>query len=357
MNINLVLEDGSCFEGLSIGAPLTPSSEIFGEVVFNTAMTGYQEAMSDPSYCDQILTFTYPMIGNYGINRDDMETLTPYLKAVVVNESCQNPSNWRTNSSFHEFLKTFNIPGIAGVDTRKLTRIIRKQGTMKGLLTRSKTFDGFSDLQLPEDQVQKVSTKSAYSIQGKGPRVIVIDYGCKSSILDYLKQEKFEIIVVPYNAGLNDINALRPDGIFLSNGPGDPKTMLPYIKNIQQLQQTYPVFGICLGHQLLALAGGADTVKLKFGHRGYNHPVKNLKADRTFMTSQNHGYTVDKKSLENTQLSITEVNLNDDTIAGLRHLVHPTFSVQYHPEANPGPHDSSYLFGEFNHYIQEKAKR
>ena len=358
MQVNLILEDGTVFRGKSFGAPIRSNSEIIGELVFNTSMTGYQEIMTDPSYCDQIITFTYPTIGNYGINRDDMESLKPYFKAVVVKEFCEKPSNWRSSMNIDQYLKTHDIPGIYDIDTRKLTKIIRSHGTMKAIITKTENADeALKNFAFPIDQVNKVSTRSAYKINGKGPRVVVIDFGCKQGILKELEERDFEIIVLPYNSNTDDILAYRPDGLLLSNGPGDPKSLDAFISNIKDLQEVVPIFGICLGHQILALGNGADTTKLKFGHRGANHPVKNLQSGKIAMTSQNHGYAVTIDSIERTSLSITEINLNDNTVQGLEHLFLPVFSVQYHPEANPGPHDTGALFDRFKENILSYLKQ
>lgn len=350
MKIKLVLACGEEFEGISIGADLSKVGTL-GEVVFNTSMSGYQEVFSDPSYCDQIVTMTYPLIGNYGINDDDYENLTPALKAVVVKEACEEPSNWRNQKSLSQFLKHHNIPGIAGVDTRALTKILRNEGTMKGILCKTDTPEAkiaeyFKD-ELPIDQIPKVSTKTVIHHPGGHPRVVMMDFGYKKNILTCLLRRGCDVIVVPHNATFDEIARYNPDGIMLSNGPGDPKDVPKVIPVIKQLQETYPMFAICMGHQLFALANGADTEKMKFGHRGANHPVKDLTLDKVFITSQNHGYAVKPESVIGTDLEITQVNLNDETVEGLRHKKYQAYSVQYHPEANPGPNDTRYLFDSF----------
>lgn len=343
----LILEDGTVFEGKSFGA----TSESFGEVVFNTGITGYQEVLSDPSYCGQIVTMTYPMIGNYGIIRDDFESIRPFVHGFVVREHCEVPNNWRSEQTIDDLLKEYNIPGISEVDTRKLTRIIRQHGTLKGIITTSEESveDILAKMNQPlmEDQVARVSTKNMFPVPGRGPRIALVDFGAKYGILRELTNRGCDVIVVPYNVTADEIRRIRPDGILLSNGPGDPKSVPQAITMIQNILGEYPLFGICLGHQLFALACGADTEKLKFGHRGGNHPVKELATGRTHITSQNHGYTVNIESVANTDLEISHVALNDGTVEGLSHKKHSAFSVQYHPEAAPGPYDSNYLFDRF----------
>lgn len=343
----LILEDGTVFEGKSFGA----TSESFGEVVFNTGITGYQEVLSDPSYCGQIVTMTYPMIGNYGISRDDFESIRPFVHGFVVREHCEVPNNWRSEQTIDDLLKEYNIPGISEVDTRKLTRIIRQHGTLKGIITTSEeSVEAILEKMnqpLMEDQVARVSTKNMFPVPGRGPRIALVDFGAKYGILRELTNRGCDVIVVPYNVTADEIRRIRPDGILLSNGPGDPKSVPQAIEMIQNILGEYPLFGICLGHQLFALACGADTEKLKFGHRGGNHPVKELATGRTHITSQNHGYTVNIESVANTDLEISHVALNDGTVEGLSHKTHSAFSVQYHPEAAPGPYDSNYLFDRF----------
>ncbi len=348
MEARLLLEDGSLFIGKAFGA----EKESVGEVVFNTSMTGYQEVLSDPSYCGQIVTMTYPLIGNYGIARNDFESIRPFVQGFVVRSFEDMPSNWRAEYALDQLLKDYDIMGIHGIDTRMLTRILRRSGTMKGLLTTSALPLPQLQAQLNEsvlrrDQVAQVSTQRPFSCPGAGERVVVVDFGAKSGILAHLTRKGCDVIVVPYNTTAQEIRRLAPDGIMLSNGPGDPKDVPEGIEMIRELLGKIPIFGICLGHQLLALACGADTLKLKFGHRGGNHPVKELASGRCYITSQNHGYSVKEESIQGTDLIVTHINNNDGTIEGIRHSEYPAFSVQYHPEAAPGPHDSSYLFDAF----------
>jgi carbamoyl-phosphate synthase small subunit len=348
MRARLILEDGTEFVGTAFGA----TTETLGEVVFNTGLTGYQEVLSDPSYCGQIVTMTYPLIGNYGINRDDFEAVRPFIHGFVVREHCDMPSNWRATSTLDDLLKAYDIPGIAGVDTRALTRKIRYHGTMKGMITVSgapleELVASLRASSLMTDQVSRVSTKSVFSCPGTGHRVVLVDFGSKHGILRELTKRGCDVVVVPYNVTADEIRRLQPDGILLSNGPGDPKDVPQAIAMIREIIGEYPLFGICLGHQLFALASGADTVKMKFGHRGGNHPVKDLTTGRTYITSQNHSYAVKEESISGTDLEITHIALNDGTIEGLRNEKMQAFSVQYHPEAAPGPYDSSYLFDQF----------
>ncbi|MFJ8244050.1 carbamoyl phosphate synthase small subunit [Peribacillus asahii] len=357
MKRQLILEDGTVFIGEAFGSDI----DKIGEVVFNTGMTGYQEILTDPSYCGQIVTLTYPLIGNYGINRDDFESVSPAVAGFVVKEAAEFPSNWRNQLSLDEFLRNKNIPGISGIDTRKLTRIIRQHGTLKGAICsiEKNAEEIISQLKatvLPADQVKRVSTKSAYFSPGRGPRVVLVDYGMKHGILRELNNRNCDVVVVPYNVKAEEVLSFHPDGIMLSNGPGDPKTVTQTLEMIRTVQKEVPLFGICLGHQLFALANGADTEKLKFGHRGSNHPVKDLRTGKVSLTSQNHGYTVDTESVAKTELEITHVALNDGTVEGLRHKQYHAFTVQYHPEASPGPEDANYLFDEFMQMIEASKK-
>jgi carbamoyl-phosphate synthase small subunit len=347
-NRKLILEDGTVFIGKGFGS----NKEISGEIVFNTSMTGYQEIISDPSYCGQIVTLTYPLIGNYGINRDDFETVAPFINGLIVKEYSKHPSNFRSNETIDCYLKAHNITGLSGIDTRKLTKHIRHQGTMRGYIANvdipnRQLLDLLAKLPTDHNQVKRTSTVKPYIVPGRGHRIVLIDFGMKHGILRELTERNCHVTVVPYNYPAEDILRLKPDGIVLSNGPGDPKDVPEAIEMIRKVLTYFPIFGICLGHQLLALACGAETEKMKFGHRGGNHPVKDLINGKTLLTSQNHGYAVKKSSLEHTELELTHVALNDSSVEGIRHRLLPAFSVQYHPESSPGPEDSNYLFDEF----------
>ncbi len=344
----LILEDGSMFIGKNFGA----TGESFGELVFNTSMTGYQEILTDPSYYGQHVVMTYPLIGNYGINMEDFESSRPNVFGFVVREYAQYPSHWRNRKTIDEFLKEHGIIGISEIDTRMITKKIREKGTMKAILTTNQISKEETMIKLKEplrkDQVIQVSNKHKIIMHGRGPRVVVIDFGSKQGIVRELLERRCEVIVVPYNTKFEEIVELNPDGILLSNGPGDPKDVEGIIDTIKELlDRKIPLLGICLGHQLFALACGANTEKLKFGHRGGNHPVKDLKTNNIYMTSQNHGYSVTNESIDPDILSITHVAVNDGTIEGIEHNKAPAFSIQYHPEASPGPYDSSYLFDQF----------
>lgn len=346
----LLLEDGTHFIGDAIGA----DKETVGEVVFNTGMTGYQETITDPSYYGQMITFTYPLVGNYGINRDDFESIQPVVKGVIVREAARNPSNWREQMTLDEFLKEKDVPGIAGIDTRKLTKMIRQEGTLKGFLApyenetdKEKLLHHLRSVRLSTSQVAEVSSSKPFISPGEGKRVVLVDFGVKGSILKELNKRNCHVTVVPYNTSAAEILNLHPDGVMLSNGPGDPKDVPEAIEMVKGIQGIVPLFGICLGHQLFALANGADTFKMKFGHRGANHPVKELASGRVDFTAQNHGYSVEQDSVQNSDLVVTHVELNDGTIEGLAHAEYPAYTVQYHPEANPGPGDVNYLFDQF----------
>lgn len=348
--IKLVLETGEEFIGTSIGYDIENTHSL-GELVFNTSMTGYQEILSDPSYCDQMVVMTYPLIGNYGVNKDDFESLTPALKGLVVKECAPEGSNFRNEYSLPELLKRFKIPGIAGLDTRELTKKIREKGVMRAVLAPlsypSQNIQASLSQPLKTDQIHRVSTKSPIHFPGEGKRIIMMDFGYKKNILRSLTKRGCDVVIVPWNASIDLIQSYRPQGILLSNGPGNPKDVPEVLPVIRELQVQYPMFSICMGHQLFALANGADTEKLKFGHRGGNHPVKDLNLGKVFMTSQNHGYCVTNESVMNTDLEITQININDRTAEGLRHKKYPAFSVQYHPEACPGPEDTGWLFDNF----------
>jgi len=364
----LALENGTVFTGESFGA----SAEITGEVVFNTSMTGYQEILTDPSYAGQIVTMTYPLIGNYGVNSEDLESAKPQVAGFIVKEYFDFYSNFRATGSLGDWLISHNIMAIQGIDTRMLTKMIRTVGALRGVLSTVDLDDESliakakaSPSMNGRDLAKSVTTHDSYtwseidrtpfalkthgsgSASGRRWKVIVYDYGVKQNILRRLTAYGCDLTVVPASYPAENVLEMGPDGIFLSNGPGDPSAVRYGIQNIKKIVGKKPIFGICLGHQLLALALGGKTFKLKFGHRGANHPVKNLRTLGIEITSQNHGFAVDPASLDPKTIEITHVNLNDDTNEGLRHKELPIFSVQYHPEASPGPHDSDYLFEQF----------
>lgn len=350
----LVLEDGTSFAGEGFGAART----IAGEVVFNTGMTGYQEVLTDPSYYGQIVTMTYPLIGNYGINVDDVESRSPWIRGFIVRELCDRPSHWQAERTLAEYLAAAGIPGLAGIDTRALTRHLRSHGSLRGVMTtvaddRSvgpETIAAWAaearQFEL-HDHVSHVTTPEPYRIAGDGQRVVVIDYGVKRNILRCLAGYGCDITVLPATATAADILACNPDGVLLSNGPGDPTDLTGAITTAKGLLDCgRPLFGICLGHQILTLAMGGRTYKLKYGHRGANHPVVDYRTGRVYITTQNHGYAVDEDSLP-AELVVTHRNLNDNTVEGLMHKHRPVCGVQYHPEAAPGPQESRYLFDRF----------
>lgn len=354
MKKKLILESGEIFHGKGFGA----DQDIEGEVVFNTGMTGYQELISDPSYCGQIVCMTYPLIGNYGINRDDYESIEPAIKGLIVKEVCDFPSNFRTQMDLDEFFQKRNLSGISGIDTRRLTRVLRNSGVVKGKIVSEDADENtvvaaLKASVLATDQVAQVSTKTSYANPGRGLKVVLVDYGSKLGILRELAQRDCDVIVVSQDTTAEEILLINPDGVMLSNGPGDPEDVKGATEMIQNLLGKIPIFGICLGHQLIGLACGAKTFKLKFGHRGGNHPVLDLKKNKVAITSQNHGYAVDQESLKNTDLQETHIALNDRTNEGLKHKIHPCFSVQYHPEASPGPEDANYLFDEFIQLMEQ----
>ncbi|MDT2814691.1 carbamoyl phosphate synthase small subunit [Vagococcus carniphilus] len=344
----LILEDGTYFEGEGFGSLGVGT----GEVVFTTGMSGYQEVLTDPSFKGQMILFTSPTIGNYGINRDDFESMEPACNGVIVKDHARVASNWRSQMTLDDFLKKKKIPGISGIDTRALTRKIRETGTIKGSIINvvediDHEYDQLRATVLPRNQVHEVSTTKPYSIPGTGKNVVVVDFGMKQSILRELVLRNVRVTVVPYHYTAEQILAFSPDGVMLSNGPGDPKDVKDVTQMILEIQKKVPVFGICLGHQLLSLANGADTYKLTYGHRGSNHPVRVVASNEIFFTSQNHGYAVSRESVEKTDLMITHIELNDETVEGVKHKNYPSFSVQFHPDAAPGPHDAVSLFDEF----------
>ena len=371
----LALEDGTVFEGSSFGAP----AERSGEVVFNTALTGYQEVFTDPSYAGQIVILTNPQVGNYGTSREDNESMRPYIEGLVVREFSPIASNWRSDIEAGDFLGRHGIPVISDIDTRALVRHLRTRGVMRGVLSATES-DATKLIEkarsIPTmkglDLASRVSTPRKYEwtkpVEACSPselvsrpaeerfRVVAYDYGIKLNILRRLVQVGCRVTVVPALTPAEDVLAMKPDGVFLSNGPGDPEPLTAEIENIRKLIGKQPIFGICLGQQLLGLALGGKTYKLKFGHRGANHPVRNELTKKVEITSHNHGFAVDPDSLRAADVEITHVNLNDQTLEGFRHRSHPVFCVQYHPEAAPGPHDSHYLFDDFVKLMEGGAR-
>jgi carbamoyl-phosphate synthase small subunit len=386
MNALLALEDGRHFKGRAFGGTGTSC----GEICFNTSMTGYQEILTDPSYRGQIVTMTYPLIGNYGISKLDSESKHPHVRGFVIEELCELPSNWRSEESLDSYLRNNDIIGIQGIDTRSLTRHLRERGAMKALLTtEDMTVEdackqaASSDGVVGMDFVQEVTARETYRwdpedrlsrewtlanpaqpenqsedgnhyhpLPDPGHRIVAYDFGIKHNILRRLRQEGFLVDVVNARTPAADVLAMKPDGVFLSNGPGDPEALGDIHKEIAALIGKIPLFGICLGHQVLGHALGGKTFKLKFGHRGGNQPVKDLRSGNVAITSQNHGFAVDAESLP-ADTEVTHINLNDDTVEGLRSTAYPVFSVQYHPEAAPGPHDARYFFSEFAKLIEQ----
>lgn len=368
MKATLVLADGTIFRGVSMGA----EGEKIGEVVFNTAITGYQEILTDPSYRGQIVTMTYPHIGNTGVNFEDNESVQPFLAGFIVKEYCPHPSNWRKDQELESFLKQYGIIGIQGIDTRKLTRNLRETGAKKGIISTEdhqresllKKVREFPDIE-GFDLVKEVTCSEPYDwdeatwrwnapSERPEPRftVAVYDFGIKQNILRLLVDAGARVKVFPAFATSEEVLAMNPDGIFLSNGPGDPETVVYAIENVRKLLGKKPIFGICLGHQILGLAVGGRTFKLTFGHHGANHPVRRLETGQVEITSQNHNFSVDPESVRS-ECDITHINLNDQTVEGMVHKKYPMFSIQYHPEASPGPHDSRYLFERFRRLIEE----
>ena len=356
----LVLEDGSVHQGESFGADTAGH----GEVIFNTSMTGYQEVLTDPSYAGQLVMLTYPLVGNYGINREDIESRQIQVRGLIVREHCDQPSHGDSELTLHEYLKSQGIPGIAGVDTRAITRRLRNQGVMMGLITTESPEVAKAKLaKAPRyddlDLVSTVTTKQIYTWEGDDPviegpkyRILVTDSGLKYNILRLLKQRGCEVIAVPATTSAEEILSLQPSGILMSPGPGDPRLLDYVTDNVKQLLGRVPMMGICLGHQLIARAMGAKTYKLKFGHRGANHPVKDLNTGRVYITAQNHGYAVDADSLP-AGLEVSLLNLNDNTVEGLLHRDIPLLTIQYHSEASPGPRDNEYVFDKFLDMIAE----
>lgn len=349
MKAFLILEDGTVFAGTSIGSP----REVVSEIVFNTSMTGYLEVLTDPSYAGQAVVMTYPLIGNYGICYEDMESERPWLDAFIVRELSRIPSNFRSEDTIQNFLLKYDIPGIAGIDTRALTKILREKGTMNGCITTNENYQ-LEEI-LPRlaayttgKVVEKVTCREKYVLKGDGPRVALLDLGTKRNIARCLNQRGCEVTVYPALTKAEEILAASPDGIMLSNGPGDPKECTAMIEEIKKLYASdVPIFAICLGHQLMALANGADTYKMKYGHRGGNHPVRDLATGRVYISSQNHGYVVDAEHMDPAIAVPAFENVNDGTNEGLAYTGKNIFTIQFHPEASPGPLDSGYLFDRF----------
>ena len=349
MKAYLILEDGSVYVGNHIGS----NREVISEIVFNTSMTGYLEVLTDPSYAGQGVVMTYPLIGNYGICYEDMESESAWPDAFIVRELSEIASNFRNEAGINDFLIQQDIPGISGIDTRDLTKRLREHGTMNGMLTYDSDFKLSEVLEKIKNYtvkgvVKRTSTNRAYTLPGIGKRVVLLDCGAKRNIAKELNKRNCEVTVLPCDTKAEEIIAMKPDGIMLSNGPGDPKENVEIIRQVKKLYDSnIPIFAICLGHQLMALATGGDTYKLKYGHRGGNHPVKDLETGRTYISSQNHGYAVDENTLDRNICVPAFVNVNDNTNEGLKYLHKKIFTVQYHPEACPGPRDSSYLFDKF----------
>ncbi|HEX2965031.1 MAG TPA: glutamine-hydrolyzing carbamoyl-phosphate synthase small subunit [Syntrophorhabdaceae bacterium] len=368
MKAIVALEDGTFFEGLGIGA----EGERTGEMVFNTSMTGYQEIMTDPSYKGQIVTMTYPLIGNYGINQEDVESAAPKVEAFIAREFSRVTSNYRATGGLIEYFKAFDIPAVEEIDTRALTKHLRVRGAMKGIVStidldpeslvrKAREWQGI----LGRDLVKEVTCGEPYEydgkmsdvgcqVSGKLPlRVVVMDFGVKMNILRILKSMGLHVTVVPASTSAEQILSMKPDGVLLSNGPGDPQGVPYAVREIQKLFGKVPLFGICLGQQLLGLAYGGITYKLKFGHRGGNQPIQEVVSGKVSITSENHGFAVDVASITDHPVKVTHINLNDRTVEGIEHTELPIFSVQYHPEASPGPHDSRYLFEKFRNMMKE----
>ncbi|MCK8827473.1 glutamine-hydrolyzing carbamoyl-phosphate synthase small subunit [Natroniella acetigena] len=353
----LALEDGRYFEGQSFGA----TGEVTGEVVFNTSMTGYQEVLTDPSYKGQLVTMTYPLIGNYGVNGEDTESIEVQVSGFIVKEDCDMPSNWKSEGGSSQYLAQHHIIGIKGIDTRALTKHIRQEGMMQGIISTEESDPQIliakaKASQFPSDVVEQVTTDKIYTLGSNSAQhnLVVVDLGVKGSILDSLVQLGCQITVVPATTSAEEIKRLNPTGVLLSNGPGDPKDIPEVVEMVRELIGALPLSGICLGHHVLGLALGGKTYKMKFGHHGGNQPVKDLSSGRIFITSQNHGYALEKDSLPS-DVKVTHLNLNDGTVEGIKHQQLPIFSVQYHPEAAPGPEDSGFLFTKFLEMMLEKT--
>lgn len=355
----IVLENGKEFYGYGFGADVTAINEL----VFNTSMVGYQEIISDPSYTDQMVCMTYPLIGNYGMTDEDYETKVPTMGGLIVREYNDLPSNFRYTKTLSEVLLEYDIPGISGVDTRMITRIIRDEGSQKVMIcdANKPLVDALQlvrDYQIPTDMVSRVSCKKRWYSRTPNHKydVVAIDCGIKHNIIRKLNEKGCNVTVVPFDTSADEIMKMQPDGLFLSNGPGNPEDVQPVINVVKELHGQLPIFGICLGHQMISLALGAKTFKMKFGHRGGNHPVMNIETGKIEITSQNHSYAVDVKSLEGTPLTLSHKNLLDDTAEGVESAENKLFSVQYHPESAPGPQDSAYLFDKFIDLMAKEAE-
>lgn len=358
MNGTLYLEDGTIYSGKGFGKKGTS----VGELVFNTSMTGYGEILTDPSYAGQVINMTYPLIGNYGVSEEHWESKKIHARGFVVKSICKVPSNYTSEETISSMLERMGIVGVSGIDTRSVTKKIRNTGTMKCVITNENLTvkeleETLKEFKAETNFVEEVSTKEVYHISGQGHRVVLIDLGAKSNIVENLKERGCDITVVPFNTSFEKIMEFNPDGIMLSNGPGDPKDNPEVIDTVKKLVKVKPVFGICLGHQILALSLGGDTYKMKFGHRGGNHGVYDIEKDKAYITAQNHGYAVQRESIKDKDVVITHVNLNDDTVEGIKHKFLPVFSVQFHPEGAPGPADSAYLFDQFIYNMEQNVKR
>jgi carbamoyl-phosphate synthase small subunit len=356
----LILENGKIFKGYTFGSV----GYSIGEVCFNTGMTGYQEILTDPSYAGQLITMTYPHIGNYGVNDEDIESNTIHAKGLIIKDGMCRPSNYRAKTSLNKYLKDNNIVAIQGIDTRSLVKCIRNEGAMNGIISNNfleinklkKILSEYPKM-TGKDLAREVTCKKTYILnENKNfKKIVIIDFGIKKNILNLLSEQKMELIILPATSNVEDILYHSPDGIFLSNGPGDPAAVTYAINTVKELLKiNIPIFGICLGHQILSLALGAKTYKLKFGHRGCNHPVKSVKYKKIEITSQNHGFSVDEKTIPENVI-VTHYSLNDNTVEGIKCLNKPAFSVQYHPEGSPGPHDSKYLFKTFEQLIKKSC--
>lgn len=351
----LVLNTGHIFEGIRIGSEQEPE----GELVFNTAMTGYQEMMTDPSYKGQILTFTYPMIGNYGWNNIDDESEKPAAEGIIINDNCLEPNHHESAGTLHEYLVSHGIAGLAGIDTRALVKIIRQAETVRAKIVSDP--DEVPEFHSAPPELQLVAEVSAKEVinyaEGEGAHVVLFDYGSKASIPQALKKAGCRVTIVPFDTTLETVKQLNPDGVLFSNGPGDPLALKNFLAEIYNITMEFPCLGVCLGHQLMALAHGAETEKMPFGHRGSNHPVKHQPSGKVSMTSQNHGYVIREKTLHATGFEPLFVNVNDKTVEGIQHKFLPLQSVQFHPEAHPGPSDTAYIFDEFVQSLSTGGKK